>query len=261
MKLVRFELIEQPGLARSGIFHDNRVYETDGDKAVGIHEPSAFHLLSPLGQATAVRVFETVADGAGERYLTYGYRHPGLVKGPISEIEMAPDVDGLDFDVHVAAVVSASGMSVEEQEAAGFLLGYTLVIAFNVPAVVEDDQMRGGSGAPGRDAGMVMGPFIVTPEEISDYLVAGETDVYAWPFQVRVGEEVVAGGIVEAWPGFSTLVAQSTLVGAVAAGEVLVWPALPKPSLDTSALGRLLLPSDRVTFMVEGLGTLVAKVG
>ena len=261
MKLVRFELAEQPGLARSGIFHDNRVYETDGEKAVGIHDPGAYRLLSPIGQAAALRVFETVTDGAGERYLTYGYRHPGLVRGPLAEIEMAPEVDGLDFDVHIAAVVQDSGIAVEPGEAAGFLLGYTLLLSFNVPAVVEDDKLRGGSGAPGRDAGMAMGPFIVTPEEISDYLVSGEQDVYAWPWEVRVDDDVVAGGVVETWPGFSQLVAQSTLVGHVVAGEVFAWPALPKPALEESAVGRLLLPSDRVTFNVEGLGSLNVRVG
>ncbi|MBX3110784.1 MAG: fumarylacetoacetate hydrolase family protein [Fimbriimonadaceae bacterium] len=261
MKLVRFELAGQPGLARSGIFHDNRVYETDGEKAVGIHDPGAYRLLAPIGQAAALRVFHTVTDSGGDRYLTYGHRHPGLVHGPLSEIEMAPDVDGLDFDVHVAAVVQASGMAVEQGEASSFLLGYTLLVSFYVPGVVEDDVMRGGTGAPGRDVGAAMGPFIVTPEEISEYLVSGEQDVYAWPWEVRVEDEVLAGGVVETWPGFSPLVAQSTLVGSVVAGEVLAWPALPKPTLDESSLGRLLLPSERVTFNVEGLGSLVAKVG
>ncbi len=261
MKLVRFELVEQPGVHRSGIFHDNRVYETDGEKAVGIHEPSAYRLLSPIGTATGLRIFETVNDGAGNRYLTYSHRHPGLVRGPLSEVEMSPDVDGLDFDVHVAAVVQATGMAVDEAEAPGFLLGYTMLVAFNVPAVVVDDQMRGGTGAPGRDAGMLMGPFLVTPEEIAEYLVSGEQDVYAWPYEVRVDDDVVAAGVVETWPGFSSLVVQSTLVGAVTAGEVMAWPALPKPPLEETTFGRLLLPSDRVSCIVEGIGTLVGKVG
>jgi hypothetical protein len=254
MKLVRFELLEAPGRARSGLIYEERVYETDGEKAIGIHELGRVRLFPPVGPVAGFRVFEALGDG-----LTYHHRHPQVL-GPLSEIEMPSQVDGLDFDAHVCVVLQDGGTQIDPHEAPGFVLGYTLALAFRIPSVVAEDREAGGSGAPGRDAGTVIGPFLVTPEDMTEFSLPGNERILAFGYEMKVNADVVASGQVLLDPGLDRLLPFASAYSRVFPSEALAWPKLEKPELEFSELGRLLLPSDRVSLTVDGLGTLVAKI-
>lgn len=254
MKLVRFELLEAPGRARSGLIYEERVYETDGEKAIGIHELGRVRLFAPVGPVAGFRVFQTLPDG-----LTYHHRHPH-VSGPLAEIEMPSEVDGLDFDAHVCAILQDGGAQVDPLEAKGFVLGYTLALAFRIPSVQSQDLEAGGTGALGRDAGTVIGPYLVTPEDLTEFSLPTDDRVLAFGYEIRVNNEAVASGSVKLDPGIDGLLPTASRYSHVYPSEALAWPKLEKPELEFSDLGRLLLPSDRVALIVDGLGTLVAKI-
>jgi hypothetical protein len=61
-------------------------------------------------------------------------------------------------------------------------------------------------------------------------------------------------------PGVDVLLPQVTRFSRVYPSEVIAWPKAVLPDLDFSTFGRRLLPTDRVAFEAEGLGTLVALV-
>lgn len=254
MKLVRFELVEAPGRARSGLIYEERVYETDGEKAIGIHELGKVRLFPPVGPVAGFRVFQSVADG-----LTYHYRHPQVL-GPLSEVEMPAEVDGLDFDAHVCAVLQDGGTQIDPTEAKGFVLGYTLALTFRIPSVQEEDRARGGEGTLGLDAGSVLGPYLVTPEDLTEFTLPQDERVLSFGYEIRVNNDTVASGNVHLDPGIDRLLPLASRYSRVYPSEALAWPKLEKPELEFSELGRLLLPSDRVALTVDSLGTLVAKI-
>jgi len=150
VKLCRFILHETPDQARSGIFHENRVYETDGENAVGIHEITKLAFLPPLKNAVSLRLFgRTAQEPTG-----FHYANPSEILGPLSQLEL-PFVQGQGVfaNVRLAAIVSDRAEHVDLEEVSKLVLAYTLLInLYSEPNFVDDFQV-------------VVGPFLITPDE------------------------------------------------------------------------------------------------
>lgn len=261
MKLVRFELLDSPGEIRSGLVYGERVYETDGDQAKGIHEFGQVRLFAPIGAVPSLRIFELTRGDDGAEFARYSYGNPRNIQGPLAEIPVLADSEGLDLDLHVAAVVQDSGTQVLPDEAARFVLGYTIYARFYIPSVVQAELSAGLTPIEGYDVGGAIGPFLVTPEDVAEYALSSERLAFAFPYELKVNQDLVAKGVWEALPGLDHLLAACTRIGTVNAADLIAWPRIPIPPLEETELGRPLLPSDRVSITIEGIGTLVVRLG
>ena len=260
VKLCRFVLIDAPEQPRSGVYHEGRVYETDGERAIGIHEPGTVSFLPPLGAPSAVRVFEGFRRPSGDRGLTYRFLNTTGFRGPNSLGDAPPAAQTLDFDVHVAAAVADFAESVEPREAPSFILGYLIMIVLYDSDMAEEERTLGLPLGPSHDFGGVLGPYLTTPEDLAEFTLGSDPTEFAWRYRVRVNETEIAAGVNEPPAPASDLLSFSSRLRAVNAGELLAWPALEKPGLDASPLERFLTASDRIEVTVDGLGTLVARL-
>lgn len=260
MKLCRFVLNDAPDQARSGIYHDGKVYETDGERAVGIYEPGRISLLPPLGTPPATRVYQLARCSNGEEFLTYRIQNVTGFVGPNAEISVPPSVTALDFDFHVVGVVSEQAEVVETYEAATFVLGYALLIVLHDADAADEERILGVPLGPSHDLGGALGPYLTTPEDLTEFTVGTQTTSFEWRYRIKVNDVEVANGVVNEAPSFSALVSNASSARAVFPGEVLAWPAVPKPALPDSPLERHLVESDRIEASVDGLGTLVLRL-
>lgn len=221
MKLCRFELAEMPGTPRTGIYHEGKVYETDGTNAIGVHATSAVQFLPPMGQPTSVRVFR--ADGS------YHYANAGSVTGPSSSLSILVPDEEISVELSVGIVLKDHGMQLDAEEAMDVVLGFTNVI--RVVAGASDDFP------------LAIGPFIHTIDEVADVHAP-----WAWSLKIN-GESVGSGSGTLAVNPVDALVACSR-TNAVFAGDLIVLPAFetgPLPQLRTG---------DQVQFALEQLGFL-----
>lgn len=260
MKLCRFVLHADPETVRSGIYHDGRFYETDGEQAVGIHDPGSVRLLAPIGQPPAVRLFDRYQAADGSARLTYSFSHPGRIVGPTAEIDTSHADQALDFQVRVAALVQEGDSSLGPAEANRMMLGLGITIQLYNADEVEMLESAGVSSAPAMDLATVFGPFLVTPDELTDNRTTDEPTEFTWPIKVFVNGEVVFQTVSN--PEFSlydmlTLAAQKR---PVMPGELLAWPAFDKPPLEHTELGRFLMPTDKISVEIEPLGTLNCRI-
>lgn len=264
MKLCRFEVANRPGdLARSGIYHEGKVYETDGQNAIGVHDPANVRFLCPIGRPPVVRCFESYQAGPGEHALSYFFMNPGLLQGPDGTIEIPPTVENLDLEVRVFGVSQDSGLMVDEKEADEFLLGYGFMV------VLVDRELAGSSmevssehWSAARDVGAFVSPFIVTPEELTVQLVRESKSKFAWNYEISVsGDSIADRGTFESDYAFSDLLFLGSRRSALSTGEVVAWPALPKPDMELSRIGRFLIPGDTLRIVVEGLGAVTGRIG
>ena len=260
MKLCRFVLNADPETVRSGIYHDGRYYETDGQNAVGIHDPGSIRILAPVGTPPAVRLFEHFRGPDGTDRLTYSFSHPGRIVGPTTEIDTTSADQGLDFEVRVGALVQEGDPSLGPSEASRMMLGVgILVVLFNADER-EILSSAGASLAPASDLATVYGPFLVTPDELTDNRTTDEPTEFTWPVKVMVSGETVYQTV--AVPEFSLfdMVSIAARKKPVLPGEMLAWPAFDKPALENTSLGRFLMASDKVSVEIEPLGTLTFRI-
>lgn len=259
MKLCRFELASDPGTPRSGIYHDSRFYETDGENAVGIHDPGAVRILPPIGLPPSVRLFEQARDAQGQPFLTYSFANSTRMQGPNTEIFSGPNAEELDFDVRVVVLTQDSVSQMDPLEAQRVVLGYAIMLSLFDPGEQERLAELGLSDAPARDLPYLIGPFLVTPDELIELRTSPDPLEFGWAVTVQINGDTIYEGSA-ALPSFGDLLDVAAARGPIVVGEVLASPTLDKPALVSSNLGRGLLSGDRVAVTIEPLGTLVARI-
>ncbi|MCW5935812.1 MAG: fumarylacetoacetate hydrolase family protein [Fimbriimonadaceae bacterium] len=262
MKLCRFELRSQPGPIRSGLVYDSRYYETDGERAIGIHEPGAVTLLPPIGVAPSLRLFDVAWQVNGGYSISFDYLNPSAYAGPAATVEMPESTTGMDFEIRVAGVVHEGGRSITHDEAPSFILGYGILVSLFDPEAVETARVENRATTPARDLGGFFGPFLVTPDELSESVMEGDPTRFRWTVEAHVnGENVMEDSAHEDHVSFSDLIHVASATTAVNPSDLLAWPAIRKPRLDSTAFGRLLAPEDEIRVTIEPLGTLVGRIG
>ena len=242
MKLCRFALADDPR-PRAGIFHDGKIYETDGEKALGVHAPDAVELLTPIGHAASLRLFES--DGS------FAYGNPGAIGPPEFDI-LFPETDRGGCDVFLACVVGATERDCTIAEADALILGYTTLLAFTAGAET--------SGSKLYDPGYVLGPFVVTPDELEPRTFATERGrKLSLKTRLHLAGEIIAQGTTESLPlTFAEMIREASRGADLREGDIIA--AGPLPGLSLPDAERSLRDADVVIAVIESLGALAAKV-
>lgn len=258
MKLCRFSVEDEPGPIRSGLYFDGKIYETDGQNALGVHDIGQVKVWSPVGAPPSIRLFDIGYDSQGEPVPYYSYANASDLTGPNGEVILLNPTDGWDFECRIAGVMKDGGTMIEAVDAKEFVLGYTLLLVLTPPEP-ESDRRLGFSTGFARDGGIGLGPFVVTPEELPP-APDGSTDRFVFAYELLVNQEPVARGQHQLPLSFGQMVENASQNRPVLPGDVLAWPPLPKQPLDLTSHGRGLMPTDKVQLNVDGLGILTTRL-
>lgn len=253
MKLCRFELLDDPGTIRSGIIHNDTLYETDGQNPVGQHDPRRTRMFPPILQTAAIRAYDEGAQGG----LDFRLLNPALLHGSNSRMELPVDIGRFDFDLRIAAAIKDDALRVDRAEAPDFILGYTLMLHIRMTEP-EEDAPRGLQSEAAKDAGMFLGPSLTTPDEVATKAERAEATIFHWEYEIEINDTPIASGVQRLEVGMADILSQASAYRTAFAGELLALPPVRKPALDGSELGRPLLPDDVVTVTCPALGTLIA---
>lgn len=241
MKLCRFELTDDPGVTRSGIFFENRIYETHGEKAIGIHELSKIALLPPVGRPFNVRVFDEN---------TYKYAQTSTILGPLSEFEIPSSVTDLTIQPRLAGVLHSAGEQIEASEATSFYIGVTNFVQF-----IGKDQ----SGNIVSDLPFGIGPFLHSLDEF-DLDDSKPLELGSLQWELIVNDRQIYASEETLRISFSELLPLATKTSMAEPGDLIVSEALPLPPLSELSLERFLRPGDVVQVNFAKLGVLTLKL-
>ncbi|MFZ3304286.1 MAG: fumarylacetoacetate hydrolase family protein [Mycobacterium sp.] len=184
---------------------------------------------------------------------------PSTVLGPYDDVPMAPGSAWQDFELEIAAVIGTAGKDLSVADAEQAIIGYMIFNDWSA----RDLQMLEGQlaigQAKGKDSGVTLGPYLVTPDELEPYRRDGKLSLEV---TARVNDEVIGSGSTEQmdW-SFAEVIAYVSRGVMLTPGDVVGSGTVPTCTLvehlDASAPESFrgwLHDGDVVTLTVQGLG-------
>lgn len=90
-------------------------------------------------------------------------------KGPNEKIAKPEFTNELDFELEIACVIGKTGKNIKIEEASNFIAGYSILNDWSARDMQREEMKVGLGPAKGKDFATSMGPYFVTPDEISEF--------------------------------------------------------------------------------------------
>ncbi|MES2418048.1 MAG: fumarylacetoacetate hydrolase family protein [Bacteroidota bacterium] len=139
---------------------------------------------------------------AFDQFPIFYFTNHNAIQGP-GEIECMPDhFQKLDFELEVAIVIGKKGRNVKAAAADEYIAGYMIMNDMSARALQMEEMQLNLGPAKGKDFSTVIGPWLVTPDELEPYKVAPKPNhignAYHLKMTCRVnGVEVSAGNMAD----------------------------------------------------------------
>lgn len=179
------------------------------------------------------------------------------VVGPDAPVQMPSYTESFDYELEWGVVIGQGGRNIREGDARDHIAGYTIFNDFSARDI-QFQEMAGRLGpAKGKDfdTGNAMGPWMVTPDELSN--------PYRLTMVARVNdEEWSRGSTADMHWSFEQIISHISRSETLYPGEFIgSGTCSGKQGRGCGLeLGRRLQPGDVVELEVEGIGTLTNKV-
>ena len=239
-----------------------------GGPAVGdegqvlVHDQAAITLLAPVPRPTSIRdtlSFEghmknferrtgTPTPEPWYRRPVYYKGNPASVIGPGAPIQWPEYTEKLDYELEFGVFIGRRGRNIAADEAAGYIAGYTIFNDVSARDVIPEEVSLHLGPAKGKDmdAGNVLGPCLVTPDELD----AADLDMTA-----RVNGEVwSAGNSSDMYFAFERIIEFISRDETLHPGDFIGSGTVADGCGDE--LDRWIKPGDVVELEVEGIGVL-----
>jgi len=184
---------------------------------------------------------------------------PSTVLGPYDDAPMAPGSAWQDFELEIAAVIGVGGkdLSVEQAEAA--IIGYTIFNDWSARDLQNMESQLGIGQAKGKDSGITLGPYLVTPDELATYRRDGRLSLAV--AALVNDNEIGSGTTGDVDWSFAEVISYASRGVTLNPGDVIGSGTVPTCTLvehldlaAPEAFPGWLHDGDSVTLRVEGLG-------
>ena len=179
--------------------------------------------------------------------------NPGSVVGHGADVIWPPFTTYLDYELEFGIYISRQGRDITREQARDYIAGYTIYNDYSCRDLqVQEMQLRlGPAKSKDFDSGNVMGPLLVTPDEVPD--------PYNLAMIARVnGEEWSRGNSRDMYYRFEDLIAYVSRYETLYPGDFIGSGTVGNGcGLEH---GRWLKPGDVVELEVQGLGLLRNRV-
>ncbi|WP_443943969.1 fumarylacetoacetate hydrolase family protein [Pedobacter sp. AW1-32] len=210
-----------------------------------------------------------------DEYPIFYFTNHNAIQGT-GEIECMPDhFDKLDFELEIAAVIGKKGRNIKAAEADEYIAGYTIMNDMSARTLQMEEMLLNLGPAKGKDFSTVIGPWLVTPDELDPYKVApknGHTgNSYNLTMTCRVnGIEVSRGNVADMDWTFAEIIERCAYGVDILPGDVIGSGTVGTGCfLELNGTGLLndpdytaqwLQPNDVVEMEITGLGALTNTI-
>lgn len=183
-----------------------------GKTSLDGHTPDSITLLAPVPEPTSCRdgyAFRQHVAAARrnrkvpmieefDQYPIFYFTNHNAIQGP-GDINCMPDhFQKLDFELEVAVVIGKKGRNVRAADADQYIAGFMIMNDMSARTLQMEEMLLNLGPAKGKDFSTVIGPWLVTPDELAAFKVpakAGHTgNNYDLPMTCRVNGITVSEG-------------------------------------------------------------------
>lgn len=137
-----------------------------------------------------------------DQYPIFYFTNHNAIQGP-GEIECMPDhFQKLDFELEIAAVIGKKGRNIKAAEADEYIAGFTIMNDMSARTLQMEEMLLNLGPAKGKDFSTVIGPWLVTPDELEPYKVAAKANHVGNSYNLKMtckvnGIEVSSGNVAD----------------------------------------------------------------
>ncbi len=197
------------------------------------------------------------------QFPVFYFSNPNAIFGPGEVIPYPAYTQALDYELEVACIIGKPGIDIDAEESENYIFGYTILNDWSARDVQKLEMRVGLGPAKGKDFASSLGPWIVTPEELTHH-EAGRPGVYDLQMTAKVnGEELSRGNWREIHYSFGEMIARASQDVYLLPGEVIGSGTVGTGCLLelTKGQGPWLKVGDVIELEIEGLGKLANRVG
>jgi fumarylacetoacetate (FAA) hydrolase len=186
------------------------------------------------------------------------------IRGPGDPVWAPHGSVELDFELEVCAVVDTPGRDLPEDRAEEAIGGYTIFNDWSARDLQRDESTVRLGPAKGKDFASTIGPWLVTPDELTSARAAGAAAPdLAMAVDIRTADErtveVTRGAWATAHFSFGQMLARASADVSLRPGDLIGSGTVGTGCLlevRDETLGRYLLPGDEVVARIDRLGEL-----
>ena len=259
------------------------------DNSLSVEPVKDYTLLAPVPRPTSCRdgyAFRQHVESARrnrgvemikefDQYPIFYFTNHNAVQGP-GDIYCMPDhFQQLDFELEVAIVIGKEGRNIKAKDADAYIAGFTIMNDLSARKLQMEEMLLNLGPAKGKDFSTVIGPWLVTPDELSAYLVPAKQghvgNNYNLSMKCWVNDKLVSEGNVKDmdWT-FAEIIERCSYGVTVFPGDVIGSGTVGTGCfLELNGTGKLHNPNyepqwlqanDTVKMTIDGLGTLVNTI-
>ena len=107
-----------------------------------------------------------------DEFPVFYFSNHNAIYGPKDEIKCMPShFEKLDFELEIAIVIEKEGRNLKANEASSYIAGYMIMNDISARGLQMKEMKLNLGPAKGKDFASVIGPYLVTPDEIKDKLI------------------------------------------------------------------------------------------
>ena len=259
------------------------------DKSLSIAPVKDYTLLAPVPRPTSCRdgyAFRQHVESARrnrgvemikefDQYPIFYFTNHNAVQGPGDVYCMPDHFQQLDFELEVAIVIGKEGRNIKAKDADAYIAGFTIMNDLSARKLQMEEMLLNLGPAKGKDFSTVIGPWLVTPDELSAYLVPAKQghvgNNYNLSMKCWVNDKLVSEGNVKDmdWT-FAEIIERCSYGVTILPGDVIGSGTVGTGCfLELNGTGKLNNPNyepqwlqanDTVKMTIDGLGTLVNTI-
>ncbi|HVZ97304.1 MAG TPA: fumarylacetoacetate hydrolase family protein [Chitinophagaceae bacterium] len=193
-----------------------------------------------------------------DQFPVFYFTNHNAIQGPGDVVCMPDHFNKLDFELEAAIVICKPGRNIRAEEADEYIGGFMIMNDFSARGLQADEMKLNLGPAKGKDFATAMGPMLVTPDELEEFLISPKEghngNAWSLSMQCRVnGVQVSEGNLGDIDWTFAEIIERCSYGVQLYAGDVIGSGTVGTGCfLELNGTGRLNDPNYREQWLQEG---------